>query len=94
MSIDHFTGSSAAASNITTIRYVMPSIAPSATPSTEPFGSPSDLPSSSHCPALSPSALDLCVDLSSYSLVQQPSSSVRSAAPEVSRQHHMVLRPC
>lgn len=65
-------GSGAAASNITTIRSATPFIAPSATPFTEPSGSPSDLSSSSHCPTLSPSALDLYVDLSSYSLYNSP----------------------
>jgi len=58
----------------------------------EQFGSLSGPSSSSQCPALSPPALNLCVDLSSYSLPQQPMPD-RSTAPEVSRQHHMVLLP-
>lgn len=87
MSIDHFTSSgSAAPDNITTGSAVpsdAPSIAPYVAPSGEQFGSPSGPSSSLKCHALSSPALDLCVDLSSYSFPQQPIPN-RSAAPVVS----------
>ena len=92
MSIDYFAGSGSAAPDSTTPRSVAPSVVPSAASYGEQFGSPSWSSSSSQCPALSPPALDLCVDLSNYSLPQQPMPD-RSTAPEVSRQHHMVLLP-
>ena len=41
---------------------------------------------------MSSPGLDLCVDLSSYTLPQQP-SPVQTPAPPAQRQHHMVLRP-
>jgi hypothetical protein len=61
---DHFTGSSFAAPDSTTTR----SIAPFVAPFIEQSGSSSRSSSSALCLALSPTALDMCVDLSSYSL--------------------------
>jgi len=92
MPIDHFAGSGSAAPDSTTTGFVALAVVHSDAPSGEQSGLPSGPSYSSQCLALSPLALDLCVDLSSYSLPQQPMPD-RSAAPVVSCQHHMVLRP-
>jgi len=61
-----------------------------------PPASPSSVPTSpSQVPAQSPSGLDLCIDLSSYSIPQQPLPirSPDSHAVVASRSHPMTLRP-
>ncbi|XP_011000789.1 PREDICTED: uncharacterized protein LOC105108244 [Populus euphratica] len=67
-----------------TIGSVMPSFVPSnapyTAPSSEQYGLPSRPSSSSECPILSLPALDLYIDLSCYSLPQEPTSE-RSIAP-------------
>ncbi|KAJ6340305.1 hypothetical protein OIU77_008126 [Salix suchowensis] len=83
MSIDHYTGTGSAAQ-------VQPS-SPSSSAVDSP-ALPSTLsPSSGHLDQSLP-GLDLCVDLSTYSLPQLPSTTVPSAPP-LPRQHSMVLRP-
>jgi hypothetical protein len=87
MSLDHFAGSDSAAADIT---------ATESPPSTMPPTSPSQVPaSSSQVPTESSPGLDLCIDLSSYSIPQQspPIRSPDSPAAVASRQHPMVLRP-
>ena len=86
MSLDDFTGSGSVAMNIT---------ASDSPPSATPPASPSGPASPSQVPAQSPPGLDLCIDLSSYSipLQQTPIRSSDSPALVVSRQHPMVLRP-
>jgi hypothetical protein len=92
MSIGHFASSGSTASDRTTTGSVVPFVAPFVAPSGEQSSSPSGPSSSSQCPAVSPPALDLCVDLSRCSLPQQP-MPVTYVAQEVSCQHHMVLHP-
>jgi len=87
MSLDHFAGSDSAAADIT---------ATESPPSTMPPTSPSQVPaSSSQVPTESSPGLDLCIDLSSYSIPQQspPIRSPDSPAAVASRHHPMVLRP-
>ena len=87
MSLNHFAGSGSAAADIT---------ATASPPSATPPSSPSQVPaSSSQVPTESPPGLDLCIDLSSYSIPQQ-SPSIRSPdspAAVASRHHPMVLHP-
>jgi hypothetical protein len=92
MSTSHFASPGSTALDNTATGSVVPFVAPSIAPSGEQSSSPSGPSSSSQCPALSPPALDLCVDLSRCSLPQQP-TPVTYVAQEVSCQHHMVLRP-
>ena len=87
MSLDHFAGSGSSAADIT---------ATASSPSATPPASPSQVPaSSSQVPTESPPGLDLCIDLSSYSIPQQspPIRSSDSLVAVASRQHPMVLRP-
>ena len=55
--------------------------------------SPLMRPSTPGSSPISPPGLDLCVDLSHFSL-QQGQDSVSSTQPQVARTHSMVLRPC
>jgi hypothetical protein len=87
MSLDHFAGSGSVVVDITATASPL-----SATPPTSPSQVPA---SSSQVPTESPPGLDLCIDLSSYSIPQQspPIRSSDSLVAVASRQHPMVLRP-
>lgn len=92
MSIGYFAGSGSTAPDSITIGSVVLFVAPYVAPFSEHSGSLFGPLSSSRCLALSPPALDLCVDLSSYSLPQQPMLAT-FVMLVVSCQHHMMLRP-
>jgi hypothetical protein len=62
MSLDHFAGSGSTASDI---------ITSDSPPSATPPATPSGPAPPSQVPAQSPPGLDLCIDLSSYSIPQQ-----------------------
>jgi len=88
MSLDHFVGSGSAAVDITTT---------DSPPSAMPPASLSPVPTSpSQVPAQSLSGLELCIDLSSYSIPQQPPPirSPNSPTAVAFRHHPMVLHPC
>jgi hypothetical protein len=72
MSLNHFIGSGSAAPDLSTSDY--PSTVVSLT-------SPPGISSPSRLSTLSPPSLDLCVDLSNYSLSQQPSLIMSPAPP-------------